>query len=259
MKKLLQYTLLAIMAFGFVGCAGKYNVWFNSSPSGAVFICDNAIVEMSVGAYIKRFDKSAIDSDGFLDIGDCEAVFSNGYVAKLDRLIQTKGYPDYIGITARIPQSYYEAKRAKAEEVEIARKEKVENDKKEHTIKCLGGNMESCDIVIKEYRYTLNCNDYMKILRKGCNLGSGRCCALLGDEFHSISVWNDFYNKWQTKYGESCSLRNQNEAFKYYKKACDLGESKGCERYTELQNDIDEIDRRERDKTYKGDITIRRK
>lgn len=26
MKKLLQYTLLAIMTFGFVGCAGEYNV-----------------------------------------------------------------------------------------------------------------------------------------------------------------------------------------------------------------------------------------
>ena len=105
----------------------------------------------------------------------------------------------------------------------------------------------------------LNCKDYMKVIRKGCNLGSGRCCALLGDEFHSISVWNDFYNKWQTKYGESCSLSNQNEAFKYYKKACDLGESKGCALYTELQNDIDEINMRERDKTQKGDITIRRK
>lgn len=101
----------------------------------------------------------------------------------------------------------------------------------------------------------------MKVMRKGCNLGSGRCCALLGNEFHSISVWkiSGGVGRWQPKYGANCSLRNQNEAFKYYKKACDLGESLGCERYTELQNDIDKINMRERDKTQKGDITIRRK
>lgn len=257
MKKLLRRALLAIMTFGFVGCAGEYNVWFKSSPSGAGFVCDDMSMQISSGVYGKKFDKSAIDGDGFLDIGDCEAIFINGYVAKLDRLIQTKGYPDGIVITAKLPQSYYEAKRAKEKEAEIARKERVENDKKEHISKCLSGNMESCDIIIKEYRYTLNCNDYMKIIRKGCNLGSGRLCALLGNEFHSISVYQG--GEWQPKYGVNCSLRNQNEAFKYYKKACDLGESLGCERYTELQNDIDEINMRERDKTYKGDITIRRK
>lgn len=138
---------------------------------------------------------------------------------------------------------------------------------------CLGGSVEACDDIagivigrgwyikyVNQYKLEaaeLNCKDYMKVIRKGCNLGSGRCCALLGNEFHSISVKMD--GIWKPKYGANCSLRNQNEAFKYYKKACDLGESEGCELYTELQNDIDEIDRRERDKTYKGDITIRRK
>lgn len=134
--------------------------------------------------------------------------------------------------------------------------------------------MEACDdIIVRTTEYGkirpvyvsiydfknmgLNCKDYMKVIRKGCNLGSGRLCALLGNEFHSISVYQG--GEWQPKYGVNCSLRNQNEAFKYYKKACDLGESLGCERYTELQNDIDEINMRERDKTYKGDITIRRK
>lgn len=136
---------------------------------------------------------------------------------------------------------------------------------------CLGGSVEACDdiadimeggnSVTAEYALKsivrLNCKDYMKVIRKGCNLGSGLCCALLGDEFHSISVNSG--GKWYPKYGANCSLRNQDEAFKYYKKACELGESAGCQRYTELQNDIDEIDRRERDKTYKGDITVRQK
>lgn len=257
MKKLFKRILLFLMAFGFIGCAGEYNVWFKSSPSGAGFVCDDMSMQISSGVYGKKFDKSAIGSDGLLDIGDCEVIFVNGYVAKLDRLIQTKGYPNGIVITAELPQSYYEAKRAKAKEAEIARKEKAENDKKEHISKCLSGNMESCDIAIKEYGSNLNCNNYMKILRKGCNLGSGRLCALLGNEFHPISV-ND-YGSWKPKYGANCSLRNQNEAFKYYKKACDLGESLGCKQYTELQDDIDEIDRRERDKTQKSDITIRRK
>lgn len=77
----------------------------------------------------------------------------------------------------------------------------------------------------------LNCKSYMKILRKGCNLNSGRCCALLGDEFNPIL----FPDSSGPKYGKSCSLFNQNEAFKYYKKACDLGERLGCRQYNQLQ------------------------
>ena len=137
---------------------------------------------------------------------------------------------------------------------------------------CLGGSVEACDSIadivigggnikyVDQYelkKAELNCKDYMKVIRKGCNLGSGRCCALLGNEFHSISV--NYGGVWHTKYGANCSLRNQNEAFKYYKKACDLGESEGCALYTQLQDDIGEINRRERDKTYKGDITVRQK
>lgn len=143
---------------------------------------------------------------------------------------------------------------------------------------CLSGSVEACDKValitfdrdwVNSWRsggraaysrvkpISLPCNDFMKAVRKGCNLGSGFCCAVLGDEFHSISIWDSA--RWVPKYGINCSLRNQNEAFKYYKKACELGESAGCQRYSELQDDLDEIDRRERDKTYKGDITIRQK
>lgn len=137
---------------------------------------------------------------------------------------------------------------------------------------CLGGSVEACDYIADimgtwgdswtaEYRLKnmveLNCKDYMKVIRNGCNLGSGLCCALLGDEFHSISTWQS--GSWVPKYGANCSLRNQNDAFKYYKKACELGESAGCQRYTELQDDIAEIDRRERDKTHKSDITVRQR
>lgn len=148
------------------------------------------------------------------------------------------------------------------------------NDIKE----CLGGDVKSCEkvanttfhfypeYILQNWRAGghatrvmkhITCNDYMKVIRKGCNLGSGFCCALLGDELHPISV--NSYGNWEPKYGVNCSLRNQNDAFKYYKKACELGESAGCQRYTELQNDLYEIDSRERDKTQKGDITVRQK
>lgn len=96
----------------------------------------------------------------------------------------------------------------------------------------------------------LNRKDYMKVMRKSCRLDSGRHCVLLGNEFHNILV--DYYGKLKPKYGANCSLRSKNEAFKYYKKSCDLGESEGCELYTGLQNDIDELDRCERDKTQKA-------
>ncbi len=156
------------------------------------------------------------------------------------------------------------------ERVKTLEEEKAEIRK----TKCLGGSVEACDDIagiiigknswnikrVNHYdleRAGLNCRDYMKVIRKGCSLGSGRCCVLLGNEFHSISV--NRYGSWEPKYGANCSLRNQDEAFKYYKKACDLGEGYGCSQYTELQNDIDEINRHERDKTQKSDITIRRK
>lgn len=127
---------------------------------------------------------------------------------------------------------------------------------------CLGGDVKACEKVadvtfrnVRDVNYWrdgeyyigrtmeyINCNDFMKAMRKGCNLGSGLCCALLGDEFHPIIV-KSIYSEWQPKYGVNCSLRNQDEAFKYYKKACELGESAGCQRYTELQHYIAEIDK----------------
>lgn len=156
----------------------------------------------------------------------------------------------------------------------------------EDIAKCLGGNVGSCDKAIHIISYLtisekeayhkwlqrdpirgieqgdlqrreVNCNTYMKVLKKGCALGSGVCCAFLGNEYHSISVYES--GKWRSKYGANCSLKNQNEAFKFYKKACNLGESLGCERYSEFEMDLAEIQERERDKTQKSDITIRRK
>lgn len=132
---------------------------------------------------------------------------------------------------------------------------------------CLSGNVEQCDKFagyagsLKAFFSKLGCIDYMKTIKKGCQLGSGHCCTRLGDEFHPISnkVFNDLTYKfiWVSMYGKNCSLRNTNEAFKYYKKSCDLGISTGCHRYSELINLIDEIEEKERDKTYKNDITIR--
>ena len=147
-------------------------------------------------------------------------------------------------------------------------------DIQEDIAKCLGGSMGACDSVVNniEGRHWIDlgkirqfklqnagvsCNTYMKVIKKGCALGSGICCAFLGDEYHSISVYQD--GKWESKYGANCSLKNQNEAFKFYKKACNLGESMGCQRYNEFEIDLAEIQARERDKTQKSDITIRRK
>ena len=93
----------------------------------------------------------------------------------------------------------------------------------------------------------------MKVIKKGCALGSGELCAKLGDEYHPIARGG------ASIYGRDCSLRYQDETYKYYRKACELGESEGCRKYRELEHFIYEIDTRERDKTQKSDITIRRK
>lgn len=162
----------------------------------------------------------------------------------------------------------------------------IKNARQQSVKECMGGNVESCEKASgSSYNYldkkdrvsngisvylgnlctsgrcgrdnTINCKDYMKVIKKGCTLGSGICCALLGDEYNSISVYS--YGRWKSKYGRDCSLKNQNEAFKYYRKSCELGESDGCASYSEFEMDLAEIQARERDKTQKSDITIRRK
>lgn len=164
----------------------------------------------------------------------------------------------------------------------------IKNARQQSVKECMGGNVESCEkasgssynyvdskdttaykggryyIIANDCNYsgcdrdsTINCKDYMKVIKKGCALGSGICCARLGNEYNSISVYSD--GRWTSKYGRNCSLKNQNEAFKYYRKSCELGESYGCESYSEFEMDLAEIQARERDKTQKSDITIRRK
>lgn len=103
----------------------------------------------------------------------------------------------------------------------------------------------------------IGCNLYMKLLKKSCQFNNDVACKWLGDEFHTIMVKQ--YGSWRKKYGYQCVLGEQSEAFKYYKKACDLGNHDGCGGYSELQMDISEIEERERDKTHKSDIIIRRK
>lgn len=130
--------------------------------------------------------------------------------------------------------------------------------------KCLGGNVEQCNDFIEYLRFLtkrhfyneMKCADYMKIIKKGCALGSGKCCTYLGDEYNSISV-KEYGGSWKSKYGRNCSLKSQSEAFKYYRKSCELGESWGCQRYNEFEMDIAEIESRERDKTHKSDITVK--
>lgn len=251
MKNLIEYALLAIMIYGFAGCHRDPYVVFFDNYGGKV-VCNNRVTDKHL-----RFDRSEIDSDGFLDIGDCKVVFSNGYVDEIQRYIDTKKYPGGVQITSTVPQSYYEEMRRAKEEKEETEAKEREQSKQKHIAKCMGGNAKSCEEVVK--KHSLNCNDYMKVIKKGCTLGSGICCAFLGDEYNSISVYSNYWNKWESKYGKNCSLKNQSEAFKFYRKACELGESDGCARYSEFEMDLAEIEQRERDKTQKSDITIRRK
>lgn len=96
-------------------------------------------------------------------------------------------------------------------------------DIQEYIAKCLGGSVGACDSVVvtfigelSEFYFNnygisqgwlkskeVSCNNYMKVLKKGCNLGSGLCCAVLGDEYNSISVCNGNNCKWKSKYGET--------------------------------------------------------
>ena len=187
-----------------------------------------------------------------------------------------ESFKNYINNYAQQKQQE-EKRRQQQQKEEQTTKELVEKFRKEQLAKCLGGNTESCNTITSIYHWNnalsdyfgdldyfkiarganfyfidLNCKDYMKVIKKGCNLGSGLCCALLGDEYHPIADSNG-----QSYYGRDCSLRYQDEIYKYYRKACELGESEGCRKYRELEHFIYEIDTRERDKTQKSDITIR--
>ena len=76
MKKLTKYVLLLFMSYGFVvgSSSNPYYVWFDNK--NAEIVCDGVVLHTisSLGGYtlmednkVLQFDRSKIDSDGFLD------------------------------------------------------------------------------------------------------------------------------------------------------------------------------------------------
>lgn len=90
MKKLLKYALLAIMAFGFVGCGGDYGITYNTNPIGANIICGG--VGKGLSPLTLYYDRDGIDDDGFLYTTPCKAVFSSGYVDYFDNKWDTNKF-----------------------------------------------------------------------------------------------------------------------------------------------------------------------
>lgn len=88
---------------------------------------------------------------------------------------------------------------------------------------------------LRRYRIT-NCKDYMKFIRKGCERDAELCCENLADEYNTESVKSPRTGIWVQKFGSGCSIRDKNEALKYYRKACELGRSVSCSIYNKIQS-----------------------
>ena len=100
MKKLLKYALLAIMAFGFVGC--EYAITYNTNPIGASIVCGG--VGKGLSPLTLYYDRDGIDDDGFLYTTPCKAVFSSGYVDYFDNKWDTNQFPQGVKRTLTRPQ-----------------------------------------------------------------------------------------------------------------------------------------------------------
>ena len=86
-------------------------------------------------------------------------------------------------------------------------------------------------------RYRIkDCKSYMKFIRKGCERDAEQCCKNLADEYNTISVKSPITREWIQVFGSGCSIRDKNEALKYYRKACELGHSLSCRNHTDIQS-----------------------
>lgn len=101
MKKLLQYTLLAILAFGFIGCGG-YAINYNTNPIGANIVCGGAGKGLS--PLTLYYDKDGIDDNGFLHTVPCKAIFVSGYEADFSSKWDTNEFPDGVQQTITRPK-----------------------------------------------------------------------------------------------------------------------------------------------------------
>lgn len=103
MKKLLKYTLLAIMACGFVACGNnQYAIQYNTNPIGANIVCDG--VGKGLSPLTLYYDRDGIDDKGFLYTTPCKAVFSSGYVDYFDNKWDTNKFPKGVQRTLTRPQ-----------------------------------------------------------------------------------------------------------------------------------------------------------
>lgn len=91
MKKLLQYTLLAIMACGFMACSNQYAITYNTNPIGASIVCGG--IGKGLSPLTLYYDRDGINDKGFLYTTPCKAVFSSGYVDYFGYLWNTNKFP----------------------------------------------------------------------------------------------------------------------------------------------------------------------
>lgn len=100
----------------------------------------------------------------------------------------------------------------------------------------VGGYYDDAGVyALRRYRIK-DCKSYMKFIRKGCERDAEQCCKNLADEYNTISVKSPRTGEWIQVFGSGCSIRDKNEALKYYRKACELGDSLSCGNHTDLQS-----------------------
>ena len=103
MKKLLNYALLAIMVWGFVGCGSKeYAITYNTNPIGANIVCSG--VGKGLSPLTLYYDRDGINDEGFLYTQPCKAIFSSGYEDYYGNKWDTNQFPEGVQQILTRPQ-----------------------------------------------------------------------------------------------------------------------------------------------------------
>ena len=103
MKNLLNYALLAIMVWGFIGCGSKeYAITYNTNPIGANIVCSG--MGKGLSPLTLYYDRDGINDDGFLYTAPCKAAFSSGYEDYFSVEWDTNQFPKGVQQTLTRPQ-----------------------------------------------------------------------------------------------------------------------------------------------------------
>lgn len=282
--KNLQADLQAVKRFENLNDSQIFTMILTTNSDDAKIICGDTSSENSVDItrYYTDTEMLQILRTGILNTQPCRAEFANGLITKYYKSqlnLDTEWILDLS--KQKIVLNEQELAQINAyKEKEAARLAKIKAQEKaalaaaqekERQQNCLYGDFSQCEsyeieqncmkgrsnacVYMLEKQY-LDCKKYLKIAKKACDLGVGDACAMVGDEYWSVSYRN-YNGKWERKYGKNCATGNEKSAFSYYRKACDLGSSTGCDRYNELDIEIVDINTRERDKTRRYDYTIK--